>query len=195
MWVLRGVKAMKIVEMLLRRLIGICCVQELRWRVESARKIAGINSYYKCFWKGDDSGSGGVGVLVAGKSIDNVISVVRRSTRLIMLRLFCGKSIINFVCVYAPQLGPPAEEKYRFYEQLLVLVTSTAPPETILIAGDFNDHAGQHSQGFSRHHGGYGYGTRNQEGMRILDLCADTDLAVTNTFFRKRNSHLVTYNS
>ena len=31
--------------------------------------------------------------------------------------------------------------------------------------------------------------------MRILDLCAATDLAVTNTFFRKRNSQLVTYNS
>ena len=31
--------------------------------------------------------------------------------------------------------------------------------------------------------------------MRILDLCAATDLAVTNTFFRKKNSQLVTYNS
>ena len=34
-------------------------------------------------------------------------------------------------------------------------------------------------------------GTRNQEGMRVLDLCATTDLAVTYTFFRKRNSQLV----
>ena len=31
--------------------------------------------------------------------------------------------------------------------------------------------------------------------MRILDLCAATDLVVTNTFFRKKNSQLVTYNS
>ena len=30
--------------------------------------------------------------------------------------------------------------------------------------------------------------------MRILDLCAATALAVTSTFFRKRNSQLVTYN-
>ena len=31
--------------------------------------------------------------------------------------------------------------------------------------------------------------------MRILDICTATDLAVTNTFFRKRKSQLVTYNS
>ena len=31
--------------------------------------------------------------------------------------------------------------------------------------------------------------------MRILDLCAATDLAVTNTFFRKKNSQLVACNS
>ena len=47
-----------------------------------------------------------------------------------MLRLLCGKSIINFVCVYAPQPGLSAEEKYRFYQQLLVLVPSVAPSET-----------------------------------------------------------------
>ena len=31
--------------------------------------------------------------------------------------------------------------------------------------------------------------------MRILNICAAADLAVTNIFFRKRNSQLVTYNS
>ena len=67
----------EIVEMLSRRLIDICCVQESRTRSELAQKIARRNSYYKFFWEGDDSGSGGVGVLVAGKWIVNVISAVR----------------------------------------------------------------------------------------------------------------------
>ena len=76
---------------------------------------------------------------------------------------------------YAPQPGLSAEEKDRFYEQLLVLVTSVAPSETC-VAGDFNGLVGQHSQGFSQHCGGYGYGIRNQERMRILVLSAATDL-------------------
>ena len=91
----------------------------------------------------------------------------------------------QLVCVYAPQPGLSAEEKDCFYEQLIVLVTSVAPSETLVIAGDFNGYVSQHSQGFNQHLGGYGYGTRYKEGMRILDLCAA--LAVTNTFFRKRN--------
>ena len=57
----------EIVEMLSRRMIDISCVQESRWRGESARKIAGRNSYYKFLWKEDSSGSEGVGVLVARK--------------------------------------------------------------------------------------------------------------------------------
>ena len=81
-----------------------------------------------------------------------------------------------------------AEEKDHFQEQLIVLVTSVAPSEALVIAADFNDHAGLHSQGFSQHHGGCGYGTQIQEGMRILDLCAATDLTVRNTFFRQENS-------
>ena len=80
------------------------------------------------------------------------------------------------------------EEKDHFYEQLIVLVTSVAPSEALVIAADFNDHAGLHSQGFSQHHGGCGYGTQIQEGMRIPDLCAATDLTVRNTFFREENS-------
>ena len=43
------------------------------------------------------------------------------------------------------------------------------------------------------HHGGGGYGTRNQKGKRILSLCAAPDLSVTNTFFRKRISQIIKY--
>ena len=57
----------KIVEMLSRRHTIICSVQESRWKGESARKIAWRNFYCKFFWKGYDSVSGGVGILVAGK--------------------------------------------------------------------------------------------------------------------------------
>ena len=65
---MRG-RSNEIVEMLSRRLIDICCVQEARWRGESAQKTAGRNCYYKFFWKGDDSGSGDVGALAAKKWI------------------------------------------------------------------------------------------------------------------------------
>ena len=47
--------------------MNICCMQESRWRGESSRKIARRNLYFKFFWKENNFGTGGVGVLVAEK--------------------------------------------------------------------------------------------------------------------------------
>jgi hypothetical protein len=43
--------------------------------------------------------------------------------------------------------------------------------------------------------GGFGYGSRNQEVEGILNFVLTYDLIVTNTLFRKRVSHLVTFSS
>ena len=53
----------EIVEMLSLRNVDICCVQETRWKGESARKVMGKNCHYQFFWKGDESGHSGVGIL------------------------------------------------------------------------------------------------------------------------------------
>ena len=101
------------------------------------RYAAGRNSYYKFFWKGDDSGIGGVVTLVARKWIDNVIAVIRCSTRLISYLCYdCFveiKSIINSVCVYAPQPGLSAKEKDCFYEQLLFYYSLVMKSELICL--------------------------------------------------------------
>jgi hypothetical protein len=44
-------------------------------------------------------------------------------------------------------------------------------------------------------HGGFGYGSRNQEGEGILNFALAYDLIVANTLFRKRVSYLVTFSS
>ena len=46
-----------------------------------------------------------------------------------------------------------------------------------------------------RIHGGYGYDERNAEGERIIDFAVSSDMALENTFFTKRQEHLVTYKS
>ena len=42
--------------------------------------------------------------------------------------------------------------------------------ENIFIGGDLNGHIGRDSQGYEKIHGGFGYGTRNEEGKSILDF-------------------------
>ena len=62
---------------------------------------------YKFLWAGCEEGLAGVGILGAEKWIEKVIEVKRISERIMVLRLrvTVGKSVLNIVSVYAPQVG------------------------------------------------------------------------------------------
>jgi hypothetical protein len=74
------------------------------------------------------------------------------------------------------------------------LVTSVPISEKLFI-GDLNEHVGSNRVSFDGVHGGFGYGSMNQEGEGILNFALAYDLIVANTLFRKRVSHLVTFSS
>ena len=184
----------EVVETLARRQVDICCVQEVRWRGASTRLITGKSCQYKMFWVGNNTGLGGVGILVHQKWIESIVDVKRVNDRLMMIKILIDKRVISIVSVYAPQQGLSAEEKDRFYEEVISLV-SKIDKDLLVIGGDFNGHVGEKADGYKGIHGGFGLGTRNVEGERILELGAALDMVVCNTFFKKRESRLVTYKS
>jgi hypothetical protein len=75
------------------------------------------------------------------------------------------------------------------------LVSSMPISEKLFIGGDLNGHVGSTRVGFDGVQGGFGYGSRNQEGEGILNFALAYDLIVTKTLFRKIVSHLVTFSS
>jgi hypothetical protein len=60
-----------------------------------------------------------------------------------------------------------------------------------LFIGYLNRQVGTTSASFKMVHGGFG----NQKGEEVLDFTIAFHLLVANTFFRKRESHLVTANT
>ena len=66
-----------------------------------------------------------------------------------------------------------------------------------LPCGDWNGHVGSSGTGYEEVHGGHGFGIRNPDtdGERILEFVFTNDLLLGNTWFKKRDSHLVTYES
>ena len=68
----------------------------------------------------------------------------------------------------------------------MVRVVSTN--EKLFIGGGLNSHVGSINAGYELAHGGFGYGSRNQEGKDILDFVVVYNLVMANTFFRKRYS-------
>ena len=94
-----------------------------------------------------------------------------------------------------PQVGHDECAKWQFWEDLDGLVRTVPSSEKLFIGEDLNGHIGSTSAGFEVVHEGFGYGSRNQEEEEILAFAMAFDLIITNTFFRKRESHLVTYRS
>jgi hypothetical protein len=75
-------------------------------------------------------------------------------------------------------------------------MVSTVPiREKLFIGGDLDGHVGATNAGIERLHGGFGYGGRNQEGEDVLNFILVYDLLIASTLFRKRESHLVTFQS
>jgi hypothetical protein len=75
------------------------------------------------------------------------------------------------------------------------LVNSVPISKKLFIGGDLNRHVGFTRVGFDGVHGGFGYGSRNQEGEGILNFALVYNLIVANTLFRNRVSHLVTFSN
>ena len=189
----------EVVGTMFRSRVDICALQEHRWaggtESNQSRILKDKNSAYKFYWCGNKSGLGGAGFLLAEKWTHNVFEVHRVSNRILLLRLVLGQSVFTFVSVYAPQVSRQNEEKTIFYDELQKCISKVPSSEILIPLDDWNGRVGEKAGGFEDVHGGFGYGTRNSEGERILKFAMTNNLFVSSTCFMKRESHLVTYNS
>ena len=195
---LRG-KAAEIVETASRRRVDLCCLQETRWKggldASQNRMIKGKDSCYKFYWAGNQEGTGGVGIILAERWVEKVFEVQRVSDRILLLKLVIGKAVYSFLSVYAPQVGRRDEDKVHFYDQLRCVISKIPASEILIPCGDWNGHVGESVAGYEGVHGGNGWGKRNAEGESVLEFAVSCDLVIGNTCFKKRPSHLITYQS
>ena len=112
-----------------------------------------------------------------------------------MIKLLIGNTVLNVLSVFAPQSGLDDSIKDAFYDSLQLTVSGFTADETVLLCGDWNGHIGKTAVGYEGIHGGNGYGNRNEEGDKALDFAVANNFLICNTFFRKRDSHLITYHS
>jgi hypothetical protein len=188
-------RSWEVVEMVGRRNLDFCCVQETRWKGDGTRLIEAAGRRYKFYWKGGEERSMGVGVLVAERWIEKVIEVNRFDDRIMLVRVLVGKQVVNIVSVYAPQAGRLMAEKEDFWVALGKVVDGCRDKEGLIVCGDMNGHVGVDLDGFGGVHGGNGYGARNVEGEMLLEFAEAKELVVLNTMFRKEEGRKVTYSS
>jgi hypothetical protein len=112
-----------------------------------------------------------------------------------MMKLVFGDLVLNVISAYTPQASLSDDVKRRFWEDLEDIIRGVPSSEKLLIRGELNGHVSTVRGGFERVHGGFEYDEQNQEGEDILNFAIAYDLMVVNTFFRKKKSHLITFNS
>jgi hypothetical protein len=150
---------------------------------------------FKLWYTGTTTIKNGVGIVLDKSLKDGVVDINRQGGMIILVKLLVGDLVFNVINAYAPQIGLNESVKKQFWEVLDALVSSIPISEKLFIGGDLNEHVDSTRVGFDGVHGGFEYGSRNQEGEGVLNFALAYDLIVVNTLFRKRVFHLVTFSS
>jgi len=77
----------ELVEALAKTRMDVACVQEVRWRGSGCRLFGAIGKRYNLFWMGSKAKTDGVGIFVAQKWVDSVVSVARHNDRALVLKM------------------------------------------------------------------------------------------------------------
>ncbi|GMP99055.1 hypothetical protein CsSME_00046690 [Camellia sinensis var. sinensis] len=170
---------MELVDILIRRRVSIVCVQETKWTSEKVRETE--DTGFKLYYSGKDRRMNGIEILIANGLVENVVAVIEKGDRIMLIKLIIGENIVNVVSAYAPPVGLDNQIKRDFGEQMDAILQEIPAGENLVIGGDFNSHVGIDKLGYERVHDGYGFGDRNEAGESILDFALAYDLVVANS--------------
>jgi exonuclease III len=184
-------KRMELFGALAKRKVDVACFQETKWKGAGTREENG----YKLWYSGSKTAKNGVGIVLASRLKEDVVEVKRYSDRIMSVKLVIEEETVNIVSAYAPQAGLGEAEKKNFWDSLDDLVRGCPVDQKLFIGGDLNGHIGSETDGYIGAHGGFGYGTRNEEGTKLLEFATAHDLVVANSMFKKRDEHLITFHS
>ena len=179
-------KVEEISDLMERRNLDILGLGETRWKGQGRKEL---RKGFWLYWNGNEVGKrNGVGVVVRDGLKEEVEGI---NDRLMRLKVHVKGRKMEILQVYAPQVGCTAQEKEEFEEELQKQMRG----QNIMIMGDFNAHVGTERQGYESVLGAEGWGNRNEEGKRLLEFCKRNGLMIGNSWYRKQESHKITWYS
>jgi len=172
--------------------VDIACLQETR--LADSGTIREAN--YTFFWQGkpsDEPRQHGVGFAVKNNLVAFIEPPSSGTERILALRLSTSSGPANIFSVYAPTLYSNPEEKDQFYEALDQAISNIPSAEGLYLLGDFNARVGANYEAWPTCLGPHGRGKINENGQRLLEMCCMHSLCVTNTFFKCKGIHQVSW--
>ena len=132
-------------------------------------------------WRNDcNAAQGGVGIMINKTAADLLAEVVPVNKRTLIVH-FNGNPKMSIIVTYAPIEGSNDSEEH--YQMLTNVINSLPKHNFIVILGDFNAHLGKKDALFTFHN------ETNKNGELLKNLSTETNMAITNTAFKKRKGN------
>ena len=170
--------------------IDIAALSETRLHGEDS--LTEVGAGYTFFWKGVPEGTRrnhGVGFAVKSQLLQCIPeSPIGINERLMTWRIPLTKGrFATLISAYAPTLDAEHNIKEDFYRALDSAIQKTQTTDKLILLGDFNARVGTEHLVWNKVLGQHGVGKMNNNGLRLLSLCAEHQLVITNTTFQMKN--------
>ncbi|KAI8479746.1 hypothetical protein Bbelb_425490 [Branchiostoma belcheri] len=172
--------------------IDICALSETR--LSDSGYIR--EEEYTVFWRGlaaQERRLYGVGFAIKNSLLPFTDTPVSTNERLMSLKINTCSGPVHLISAYAPTLQASDDVKDSFYDLLRNILVKIPRKQPVYVLGDFNARVGSDHASWPRQIGTHGIGKVNENGQRVLELCAELDLCVTNTYFSGRVMKKVTW--
>ena len=100
---------------------------------------------------------------------------------------------VTLVSCYSQTMASSEQEKGDFYNQLHTVISRVQYMDKLILVGDFNARVGTDYQTWEWVLGHHGVGKINSNSLRLLSICREFDLTITNTLFQQPNHRKTTW--
>ena len=153
-----------------------------------------LTEHYWIYWSRVESSqwaAGGIGLIVHKKYIAQMENIKYINERILSIDWKIEhNNEYTLIVTYGPNEGDEKENLDKYYSELQEAIDDTK--KNIIIMGDLNGRIGNSNTGLERIMGREGEKTLNNNGRRIIEICNENDLIITNTYFTHRDIHKYT---
>lgn len=172
------------------RKIDICALQETHKKGKGQSVIGEYLLAYSGVSK-EVLAKEGVGLLIHKNLVLLIIETQYISERIIKVKLNINNRAHNVISIYAPESCRTQAVREDFYTHLQEVIDEIPTHERTIILGDFNARIGNSvipeiKQRFNED-------VINENGKLLINLCADNELRINNTFFNHPIQYKYTY--
>ena len=133
----------------------------------------------------------GVALSLSECMVNKVMEWKEVSLRLMWVRVRMGRECWAFVSAYGPGCERSEEERDEFWNELTRCVNGLSSRNFVVVLGGLNARVGDEElEGVV---GKYGVSGENESGERLLDMCVEQELAIGNSFFKKKRINKYTW--